>query len=223
MACRRAAESVIIAAMTYIQPLLLVFLMVAFTGLVWREHGQKFRLPMLGLLGLLFLSWPPVDWLLSRPLEARYPVQPFPPAPVQAIVVLSSTVSPPRYERPYARPDKETYQRCEFAAWLHKNWRPLPVLACGGPGARAEPAVSVTMRQLLQQGGVPEVLIWTEERSHSTLERGVRRENPPTTRNWHDRSCGGSPGHAARRGVFSKRRDYRGTRAVRVPPAGSFA
>jgi uncharacterized SAM-binding protein YcdF (DUF218 family) len=160
--------------MTYIQPLLLVFLMIALTGLVLRKQGQKSRLPMVGFLGLLFLSWPPVDWLLSRPLERWYPVQPFPPAPAQAIVVLSSTVNPPRYSRPYARPDRETYQRCEFAAFLHRNWQPLPVLACGGPGTkRSKQAVSVTMRRLLQQGGVPEALIWTEERSGSTHENAV--------------------------------------------------
>lgn len=159
---------------TYIQPLLLVFLVMVFAGLVRQKHGRRSYLPTLGLVGLLFLSWPPVDWLLSRPLEARYPVQPFPPAAAQAIVVLSSTVTPPRYGRLYPRPDKETYQRCEFAAWLHKNWFPLPVLACGGLGERtSKQATSATMRELLQQGGVPAALIWTEQRSHSTHENAV--------------------------------------------------
>jgi uncharacterized SAM-binding protein YcdF (DUF218 family) len=159
--------------MSYIQPLLLFFLIIVSIGLVRMRHGKRSRLPILGVLGLLLLSWHPVDWLLSRPLEARYSIRPFPSSPVQAIVVLSSSVSPPLFERPYPLPDKETFQRCEFAAWLHKRWQPLPVLACGGPEAGAKQAVSVTMRQLLQRAGLPDAMIWTEELSRSTHENAV--------------------------------------------------
>ena len=159
--------------MTYIQPLIFVFLMISLIGLARQRSGKRSAMPFLGVLGLLLLSWPPVDWLLARPLEGRYPIQPFPAAPAQAIVVLGSAVSPPIHERPYSLPDKDTYQRCEFAAWLHKQWQPLPVLVCGGPGAKASPPVSVTMRQLLRQAGVSESMIWTEERSRSTHENAA--------------------------------------------------
>lgn len=159
--------------MTYIQPLMLLFLVLALTGLLRLRQCKGWKLPIVGVAGLLFLSCPAMDWLLSRPLEARYPIRPFPPAPAQAIVVLSSAVSPPTYERPYALPDKETFRRCAFAAWLHTHWQQVPVLACGGPGAKGEPAVSSTMRQLLQQAGVPEAMIWTDERSRSTHENAV--------------------------------------------------
>jgi uncharacterized SAM-binding protein YcdF (DUF218 family) len=156
--------------MTYIQPLLLAFLTIALIGLLRQRYGKRSALPMLGVLGFLVISWPPLDWLLSRPLEAQYPIQPFPPASAQAIVVLGSAVSPPIYERPYSLPDRDTYRRCEFAAWLYRRWQPLPVLACGGPGANSEPPTSLTMRRLLERAGVPEAMIWTEERSHSTHE-----------------------------------------------------
>jgi len=159
--------------MTYIQPLILIFLILAGIGLVRRRNGSRSRLVGLAVLGLFLLSWHPVDWLLSRPLEARYPIRPLPPAPAQAIVVLSSSVGPPLYERPYPLPDKETYQRCEYAAWLHQHWLPLPVLACGGPEAKARQPVSVTMRLLLERAGVPAAMIWTEERSQSTHENAV--------------------------------------------------
>ncbi len=125
------------------------------------------------MLGLFLVSWPPFDWLLSRPLEAWYPVRPFPPASAQAIVVLSAAVSPPVHERPYSLPDENTYRRCEFAAWLHKQWKPLPVLACGGPAATAEAPMSLTMSRLMQRAGVPESMIWTEQRSHSTHENAI--------------------------------------------------
>src|ERR1017187_7474195 len=40
--------------------------------------------------GLFLVSWPPVDWLLSRPLEARYAIRPFAASSgPQAVVVFS--------------------------------------------------------------------------------------------------------------------------------------
>lgn len=159
--------------MTYIQPMILVLLMLASIGLLRLRNSKGFLVAGAGVVGLLLLSWPPVDWLLSRPLEAQYPVRALPPASAQVIVVLSSAVDPSKPERPYPLPDKATYQRCEFAAWLHKHWQPLPVLACGGRGPKDEEAVSATMRQLLHRAGVPEEMIWTEERSRSTHENAV--------------------------------------------------
>jgi uncharacterized SAM-binding protein YcdF (DUF218 family) len=159
--------------MTYTQPLLFVFLLMAIVGLVQLRFGKKPRLVIAGVAGILIFSWPPLDWLFSRPLEQRYPIRPFPPAPAEAIVVLASSVLPPIYERPYAVLGNDTYQRCEFAAWLHKHWQPLPVLACGGPGSNSPRAASVAMREMLERAGVPGDMIWTEERSQSTHENAV--------------------------------------------------
>jgi uncharacterized SAM-binding protein YcdF (DUF218 family) len=162
---------------TYTKPLLLLFSALALIGLIRLRDCKGFLLSKLALLALLLISWPPVDWLLSRPLEARYPVRPLQPAaaqaPVQAIVVLSSAVEPPVYERPYAIPDKQTYERCEFAAWLYHHWRPVPVLACGGRGQKNKEPLSLTMRHLLERAGVPENMIWTEESSRSTHENAL--------------------------------------------------
>jgi len=158
--------------MTYFQPLTVLFLLVAAIGLIRLRHGKKSLLPTLGVLGLLLLSWPPVDWLLARPLEAWYPARPFQAAPTQAIVVLASAVSPPQYERPYPLADRMTYERCEYAAWLYKRWQAIPVLACGGRTGRGEP-VAVTMHELLKRAGVPESVIWMETRSSSTYEHAV--------------------------------------------------
>jgi len=161
--------------MNYLQPLTPVFLMIALIGLVRMRHSKEFLVTMIGIAGLVLVSWPPVDWLLSRPLEAWYPLRPPPlkPLSAQAIVVLSSAVSPPLFERPYALPDKDTYQRCEFAAWLYQQWHRLPLLACGGPGSKGEQPVSSIMKQMLQRAAVPENMIWTEERSANTHESAV--------------------------------------------------
>src|SRR4029077_17824742 len=90
-----------------------------------------------------------------------------------AIVVLSADVPPPLPERPVPLPDNATYQRCQYAAWLHKHWRPLPVMACGGVGPYGGEPFSVAMRHLLEGEGVPLPMIWTEEKSRSTHENAV--------------------------------------------------
>jgi hypothetical protein len=102
--------------MTYIEPLLTLFVAICFIGWFCRGKAGGSNLLILGLAGLLLLCWPADDWLLSRPLEIWYPVEPFHAAPTQAIVVFSSGAEPGLRDRPYPLPDDETYRRCEYAA-----------------------------------------------------------------------------------------------------------
>ncbi len=143
---------------------------------VWlcrRTRGDKRpRVLLLGFLALFFLTWPPAAWLLSVSLDGWYARRPLPTGEAQAIVVLASGVYPPLPERPFALPDAGTFERCQYAAWLYKNWRPLPVLACGGNSHDQEPSAA-TMQRILQGDGVSESMIWTEERSHSTHENAI--------------------------------------------------
>ena len=161
--------------MTYVQPLLAVFLVIGFIGLLRiRRSVPGWRWLTVCIVGTLLISWPPLDWVLSRPLEARYPIRPFPAQPTQAIVVLSAGVKPPVYERPYALMDGDTFGRVGYAAWLYKNWRPVPVLASGGLPARGGTVpFSDAMRDFLQKAGVPANMIWTEDRSRSTYENAL--------------------------------------------------
>jgi uncharacterized SAM-binding protein YcdF (DUF218 family) len=155
--------------MTYVEPLVLVFLLLGLAGLVRLPRCNGKRWILASIFGILLLSWPPVGWLFSRPLEMRYPVRPFQTSlNPQAIVVLASTVSPPLAERPYLLPDLQTFERCRYAAWLYANWKALPVLACAGSAPSGN-----AMRELLEQSGVPENMIWTEERSRSTHENAL--------------------------------------------------
>ena len=156
--------------MTYTQPLILVFVLIGLLGLVHLRHCKYRRLASVSIFGLLLLSWPPVDWLLSRPLQARYRIQPFRTSlDPQAIVVLGSSVAPSVYERPYPLPDEHTFQRCQYAAWLHTHWKPLPVVACAGRIGR----YSVAIHELLHQAGVPDDKIWIENHSRDTHENAV--------------------------------------------------
>ena len=156
--------------MTYIQPLVLVLLVITAIGLFRVRKCKGVRLSVIGAIGLFLVSWPPMDWLLSRPLETWYFQRDLSTESAQAIVVLSSSVTPPQSGIPYSLPDKEMYERCEFAAWLHTRVHPVPILAAGGPSGSP---FSETMRQLLQRAGVAESMIWTESRSSSTHENAA--------------------------------------------------
>jgi uncharacterized SAM-binding protein YcdF (DUF218 family) len=158
--------------MNYTEPLLALFCAVSFIGVFRLRRCKGAWLAWMGLLGVFLVTWPPLDWLFSRPLEIWYPIRLPDPSPnLLAIVVLSSAVNPPVRERPYPLADYQTYQRCEFAAWLYTHWQAVPVLTSGG-GSRRRP-FSVTMREILERNGVPDSMIWTEESSSSTHENAV--------------------------------------------------
>jgi len=159
--------------MTYIEPLLAMFLFLAVVALAFLRGDKRNILLTLGILGLFIVSWPPADWVLSRPLEARYPVRPFASESVQAIVVLSSAVRPPHFEHPYALPGDETYERCQYAAWIHQHLEGIPVLVSGGIESGNTQPDAVVMQQLLEQEGVSSDSIWSEDRSHSTYENAL--------------------------------------------------
>jgi uncharacterized SAM-binding protein YcdF (DUF218 family) len=158
--------------MSYYQPLTCAFLLLIAIGLVRLRRQKAIWLPAVGLLCLFLLSWEPFAWLLSRPLEARYAADPRPNAQPQAIVVLASYVDPPTVLRPYSLPDTDTFARCTFAAWLYEHWRRLPILVSAGAGAKRDQPMPV-MRQLLQRAGVPDAMIWSEERSRNTHENAM--------------------------------------------------
>jgi len=157
--------------MTYVQPLVLIFSLAALSGLLlWKKTGRSW-LCVIGTVGFFAISWPPVDWLLSRHLEVPYPMQPVDLSRVRAIVVLSAGMIAPLPTRPYPLPDEETYRRCDYAAWLYRE-EPRQVLACGGGGYLGT-SMSAMMRDLLMKFGVPADSIWIEEKSTSTYENAL--------------------------------------------------
>jgi uncharacterized SAM-binding protein YcdF (DUF218 family) len=89
------------------------------------------------------------------------------PPGVQAIVVLSSGVSPAQYERPYDLADQETFNRCRHAAWIYQS-SGLPVLVSGGGGRRGIEPFAIAMKELLINYGVLPGQVWVEDRSRNT-------------------------------------------------------
>ncbi|MGH9395386.1 MAG: YdcF family protein [Terriglobia bacterium] len=113
--------------------------------------------------------------MVLRPFEDHFPPQRFPSGDAQAMVVISGLMEPlnPSTLEHYVGSD--TYERCLYAAWLYKHWRPLPVVVSGGL-ARGKPhgvPDAAVMRQVLIEAGVPGSMIWCEKRSHSTHENAL--------------------------------------------------
>ncbi len=159
--------------MTYLQPLFPLLLLLALVQVVRFRRAmppQAFRGLALAMLAIFLVSWEPAAWIISRCLERNYPPRQYPVGGAQAIVVLASAVYPPSPPIPTARVGSDTYERCQYAAWLFLHWKALPVLASGGGGFVESPAYAVTMRQALEKEGVPATSIWTEERSRTTHE-----------------------------------------------------
>lgn len=160
--------------MTYIQPLLLVFFCLCVVGISrsWRELRRGRGWLAAGLLGLFATAWPPVAWLVSRPLEGWY-ARGTNIGKVEAIVALSGGVFPPTVENPLPMLAPDSYLRCQRAADLYRTAPGTPVLVCGGIGPDGGEAFAATMRRFLVAQGVPETMIWTEERSGSTYENAA--------------------------------------------------
>jgi len=120
---------------------------------------------------MLVISMNAGAWLFSRPLEARYSENPMPVDSADAIVVLAGYVHKPMPNTPYAYAGTDTYLRLQRTVWLFKNWRRLPILACGG--GEDSHWYAETMRNSLESQGIPPELIWIESRSRSTHENAV--------------------------------------------------
>lgn len=151
-----------------------LFLLAGIALLAYFRHPTRARrLLVVSLFSLVVLfSWPPVSYLASKTLEWYYPVAHIPSGEAEAIVVLSATVYPARGARPTPLPSYSTFKRCRHAAWLYKEWRQVPILACGG-ASKDTPPYSHVMKEMMRHEGVPDAAIWTEDQSGSTYENAV--------------------------------------------------
>lgn len=158
--------------MTYIQPFFALLLISSVFLFITADNKRKRRIgaQVLALMLLLF-SWQPAAWLALGSLEHGYSRELPPTTGVQAIVVLSSRIVPPNPPRLDAIVGEDTYERCWYAAWLHRNRFAVPILASGG--GRSEWRYALVMRQALKEMDVPPAMIWTEQTSRSTYENAL--------------------------------------------------
>ncbi len=92
---------------------------------------------------------------------------------MQALVVFSEAMEPAHFERPYPVLGQNAYERCLYAAWIYRQYGPLPVLLSGGPADPGSPASALVMRDIVLKNGVAETMVWTEDQSGSTRENAV--------------------------------------------------
>lgn len=167
--------------MSYVQPGIAFILMLLVCGLALeyrrRGGGRSALLTAAGLL--LFWSWMPVAYLLSRGVERLYPTLREVPTGMQALVVLGGSSYPANASLPFARLGEDSYYRCRYAAWQYHRMSPPPlVVAAGGiVGAgtsRTETSLARLMADELTVRGVPRESIILEPESLSTHENAVR-------------------------------------------------
>lgn len=164
--------------MTYIQPLLSIFIAILAIAAIhsWRRPRQgKPVLLAIAAIGLFLISWLPLSRAIERPFDRYYMARAVPQEDAQAIVVISGMMRGPNPVTHERRTGEDTYDRCLYAAWLFKHGRPLPILTSGGPSRRRprETPDAVVMRGVLEGAGVPDSMIWCESRSHSTHENAL--------------------------------------------------
>jgi uncharacterized SAM-binding protein YcdF (DUF218 family) len=159
--------------MTYIQPFFPLLLLTLFAAALGR--GNRSRRMVIASAAALFLwAWPPMAWVLTRAVESGYPLRTdFSNVDASAIVALADNVQPPGPGRPEAVADSYTYVRAKYAAWLYRNWRPLPILVCGGKLNGSPESAASLMRRILIGEGVPASMVWTEDDSKSTYENAL--------------------------------------------------
>jgi len=163
----------------YSQPLFPTLLLLVFIGLfrcLRRSQKHKPILLVSSLVALFLVSWPPFAWLALQPFERPFPHSIDPSNDAQAIVVLASGIQYPTVPGlPAARLGSDTYERCQYAAYLHNHWRPLPVLV-SGKGNQADPRTppyAILMNDALVMEGLPQGMIWSEAGSHNTHENAA--------------------------------------------------
>jgi uncharacterized SAM-binding protein YcdF (DUF218 family) len=174
--CSRWVEATM--RLAYYQPLFagIVLMLVAYSVYCWRVAKSRKSALMVALAMAVFLvSWPPFANMIVARFERPYPPQRPSAVDAEAIVVLASSVYPVYPPLPTPRLGSDTYERCQYAAWLHKNWRPLPVLASGGiPEPTPDtPPYANSMGEALRREGVPKEMIWSEVQSGSTYENAL--------------------------------------------------
>jgi uncharacterized SAM-binding protein YcdF (DUF218 family) len=159
--------------MSYLQPGLFFVIVILLVAGVVRRGARRSPAITAIAIGLLFIwSWEPAAYLSMGSLEWWYPIRSEPVGDAEAIVVLAGGAHARSPAPPPDVANGDTLMRTRYAGWLHKNWRPLPIVVSGGETSEGI-VVAEVMRQILLEQGVPDTMIWLDDRSHSTYENAV--------------------------------------------------
>lgn len=163
----------------YNQPLYPLVLLFVSLGIVraWRHSkGEKPVFAAVSFALLFLLSWPPFTWLALQVFERPFPHTVDASRNPQAIVVLASGIQYPTVPGlPVARLGSDTFERCQYGAYLYRRFGNLPVLVTGKGNLTdsGTPPYARLMKEALQKEGVPQDMIWQESGSHTTHENAA--------------------------------------------------
>ena len=146
-------------------------LILTVAGACCSRRGAPRRAAKAAAIGLFLFCWTPFSMLVVRAVQSPYSRQPPADSQAGAIVVLAGAVHPPLPPLPEPVVGSNTYERCRYAAWLHREWRSLPLVLSGGSQGDAPTwPYAEAMRVVVIQEGVPASRIAIENRSRSTAE-----------------------------------------------------
>jgi uncharacterized SAM-binding protein YcdF (DUF218 family) len=159
--------------MTYLKPILPAALLLLFLLQLAHKRGWRRRMGLTVVFVLALSCWRPAAYLGLWSLEAWYPVTLRPAEDAEAIVVLSASINRVFPPTPDWICGPDAYIRVQRAAWLYKNWKPLPVYVSGGRASSGLPTAATVLQEALVAEGVPREAIHKEEESTSTFENAV--------------------------------------------------
>jgi uncharacterized SAM-binding protein YcdF (DUF218 family) len=156
----------------------LLLVLVAATVCQWRRQKPRSRALKIGssLLGMIIvLSTPLAARLALRSLESSVPEAGGVPQRRDSVVVLSGGMQIDDDAGERVRLDESSLQRCLYAAHLYRQAGRCRVIVTGGKVDWDEPGptFAATMRDFLQELGIPSEDIELEERASTTYENAL--------------------------------------------------
>ena len=164
-------------------PWLLLLLAVA---IFWPRLWAR-KLLLITVLVIVALHSGPVNYALRYPLESRYPptVDPRAVEPYDAIVVLTSSMTPAEGLIPFPTIDEYMFRRLD-EAWRLYRIHPKPVIVSGGHVNPFTPPMNENQiaRNYLILWGVPKAHVIGENKSRDTFESALEVKKILRQRGW---------------------------------------
>ena len=152
----------------------------------WRRPWAR-KLMLFTFLIIVALHSGPVNYALRYPLESRYPpvIDPRVSEPYDAIVVLTSSMTPAEGLIPFPTIDESMFRRLD-EAWRLYRLHPKPIVVSGGHVNPFTPPMNENKiaRDYLVLWGVPKAQLIAEGKSRDTFESALEVNKILRDRGW---------------------------------------
>jgi len=172
-------KALVLPPMPWLLLLLAVFIF-------WRRSWAR-KLLLVAVLVIVALHSGPVNYALRYPLESRYPpiIDPRLAEPYDAIVVLTSSMTPAEGLIPFPTIDEYMFRRLD-EAWRLYRIQPKPIIVSGGHISGFTPPMTGNQiaRDYLVLWGVPKAHVIAEDKSRDTFENALEVKKILRHRGW---------------------------------------